>query len=182
MKFMGASLLVVLVLASTVAADCTVRQRVVNKVVVATPVVAVLTPVVVASYGASYQPNNDNSEILKLLKAMNDRMDRIEKGQAAPAASQPAAKQAPGLELVPNAPAAVITAKCAKCHQSGGESKGGGFTLLAKDGSALRLDDGAKWRVMRNAYKGVMPPAKSGLPALTDAEVTDILEYLDSMK
>src|SRR5581483_2406404 len=102
-------------------------------------VAPVAVAVTVPTYSASYQPGaiDQNAEILKALKALNDRLDRLEKGQAGgPVVPTPAAApQAKALEVKPGQVPAVLAARCASCHQQGREKAGGGFVLLRADGS-----------------------------------------------
>jgi mono/diheme cytochrome c family protein len=176
----GALLLLLACWQAAVADGCAVRPRAatIRRAVVETVVAPVAVAVTVPTYSASYQPGaiDQNAEILKALKALNDRLDRLEKGQAGgPVVPTPAAApQAKALEVKPGQVPAVLAARCASCHQQGREKAGGGFVLLKADGT-LASPDVRQWGlVATRTYLGEMPP-KGGC---TDEEVAQIQEYV----
>lgn len=154
---------------------CVVRQRsaAVKKVVAETLLVPAAVAVAVPAYGASYQAPavDQNTEILKALKALNERLDRLEKGQ-----SVITPNNKPALEVKPATLPAVFAGKCAACHTEGQQAKGGGFILLKRDGS-LAIPDARQWGLTATrTYLGEMPP-KGGNPC-TDEEVAEIQEFV----
>jgi hypothetical protein len=58
----------------------------------------------------------------------------------------------------------------------------GGFVLLEADGSVARLDARAVLATARRSYGGTMPPKKSSVAPLTDAEVAEVMAWLDTQK
>lgn len=174
--FLGFLVMVLLGSPAAQADGCVVRQRAVAvKKVVETVIVPAAVAVTVPTYGASYvgaQAGDQNAEILKALKSISDRLDKLEKG-IAPA---PAEAATPQLEVKPGALPPVFAARCAACHQEGNEKKGGGLVLLKKDGSAAS-PDARQWGLTAvRTYLGEMPP-KGGAPC-SDEEVGQIQEFV----
>ena len=181
------SIFVVLFVAFQAEAD---NCRAVAKAVVVTPTVAVATffPVFVPTYTASYipppvaytqgaaavpaphqtaQPPACEQE-LATLKA---RLAELEKRLSpTPPQVQPPAGQAKGL--------AIMQARCASCHEEKvAQGKGSSFVLFKGNGLSS-LDSAAQNKVLRNVYTGRMP--KNG--TLTDAEVAEVIGFLDTLK
>ncbi len=186
------------------------KKVVVQEVAVAqvvTPVAAYQTlAVLVPAYAAAYHPapapaapvapagpSADTKAILDALKALDGRLQALERtrpaspaapapGPMAPAGGDdpfnPAGVRAPVAGKAP----AVFSAKCASCHQRGKEDAGGGFVLLEPDGSVAKLDARAVLATARRSYGGTMPPKKSSVAPLTDAEVAEVMAWLDTMK
>lgn len=106
-------------------------------------------------------------------------------GAPAPAQSQaPAAPTPPPLALKDAGSAtiglAVLSAKCAACHQTGKLAPDQKFTLLDIKGQLVPLTDKQKLRVTMKTYSGQMPPPKNslGIPAVTDTEFAAIMAML----
>lgn len=97
-------------------------------------------------------------------------------GQTEPRSAARATSQ-PGAEL-----SKLFQTRCAACHEAATSAeKGGGFTLM--EGAELaKLDERQVRRLASVSYKGSMPPKSSGLPALTDAEVALVMQYVDGLK
>ncbi len=169
---------------------------------VVTPV-AVYTPlaVLVPTYAATYVPapspapaavpaaSADTKAILDALKAIDGRLSALERTRPSPPA-KPADPFAPAGDPPAPPPAearagkapAVFASKCASCHTRGKESAGGDFVLLEQDGSVAKLDARAVLAAARRSYNGTMPPKSSKVPALTDAEVAEVMAWLDTQK
>jgi mono/diheme cytochrome c family protein len=191
------------------------KKVVVQEVAVAqvvTPVAAYQTlAVLVPAYAAAYHPapapapaapvapagpSADTKAILDALKALDGRLQALERTRpgapaspapAPPAPMPPAGTDDPFNPAGARAPApgrapAVFAAKCASCHQKGREDAGGGFVLLEADGSVAKLDARAVLATARRSYGGTMPPKKSSVAPLTDAEVAEVMAWLDTMK
>ncbi len=141
-------------------------------------------------------PSADTKAILDALKALDGRLQALERTRpgapAAPAPAPPAPMPPAGTDdpfnpagvrapVAGRAPA-VFAAKCASCHQKGKEDAGGGFVLLEADGSVAKLDARAVLATARRSYGGTMPPKKSSVAPLTDAEVAEVMAWLDTMK
>lgn len=159
-------------------------------------------PVFVPAYTASYVPpaatpapaaaapaaQNDTRAILDALKAIDGRLRALEAPGLPPPAMRPAAPQegyAPRAPAPAHAPGAgkapaVFGAKCARCHTRGGEK--GGFVLVEPDGRASALDARQALATVRSVYSGRMPPRSSGVPALTDQEVGEVMGWLETLK
>lgn len=149
-------------------------------------------------------PSPEAKAVLEALGRINARLDALE-GRHAPApAPAPTPTPTPGPRdpfnpgatsggniTTPATPAPGVGkapmafgAKCAQCHTRGKEDEGGGFVLLEPDGSVARLEPAkvlAVARRTRRSYNSTMPPRKSGL-SLTDAEVAEIMAWLDTVK
>lgn len=176
---------------------------------VVTPV-TVLQPlaVLVPAYGAAYYPpapapvapvpaqqSADTRAILDALKALDGRLQALERTRpASPVAPAPAPAPGPMVPAddpfnpgvrAPGAAArvpAVFGAKCASCHTRGKEDAGGGFVLLEPDGSVAKLDPRGVLATARRSYSGTMPPKKSTVAPLTDAEVAEVMEWTNSVR
>jgi hypothetical protein len=75
---------------------------------------------------------------------------------------------------------AVITAKCAACHQAGKLAPDQRFTLLDAKGNLSQLTDRQKLKVMQRTYAGTMPPPQNSVGAtpVTDADFAAINDLL----
>ena len=121
---------------------------------------AVVSPIIIPTYSASYTASQDGTlrDILAELRAIRQEL-RSSKGEAV-------SFQARG------------AGKCANCHQErNAGAAGGGFVLLENDGRLPPMSLPEKRRIVDLVSKGAMPPPKSGV-ALTDAEKTITKEYL----
>ena len=85
---------------------------------------------------------------------------------------------APQAATSPNA-LAIVQGKCAVCHSAEtAAAKGGGLSLI-EGGTLAKLTDRQARKVMTTVYRGTMPPKSSGIPALTDEEVSVLVSILD---
>lgn len=85
---------------------------------------------------------------------------------------------APQAATSPNA-LAIVQGKCAVCHSAEtAAAKGGGLSLI-EGGALAKLTDRQARKVMTTVYRGTMPPKSSGIPALTDEEVSVLVSILD---
>lgn len=187
---------------STYAAPVVVNKTVVEQVLIATPL---LVPVYSTGYvpppvappaapvaPAPAQPPaaNNNDQVLEALKAINRRLDALEKAQqggvpepvqpppAAPAAGR---RDAAGL--------AILKARCASCHTDGRLFAGLGhtttFVLFKADGSPAPLSAAQKFKALQTCRNGSMP-VRQGPGGLTpeplkDEEYAAVEEYLHSV-
>lgn len=165
----------------------------------------VAVPVLIPAYGAVYTPPvvpataapaaqpavapADLRAIADSLRAIDARLRSLEgkPAPATPAPAAPAAQERPSDPFNPGAapqaqtqpPAgnalAIVTAKCAQCH-SGDGSKGGGLVLV-EGGTLARLADRAGRKTISTVYRGTMPPRSSGIPPLTDEEVSVLVAH-----
>ena len=159
-------------------------------------------PVAIPYYGAVYNPSMPTSmpgadtgitptgglaEVLVELRKLNSRIDALERKRPTdPFAPAPLVKPSGATEIRPGATAtprdgalAIFTNKCAACHDATvSATKGGGLTLLEK-GVLSKLTDKQARKVMTTSYNGKMPPKSSGIAALTDEEVSSIVNHLD---
>lgn len=133
------------------------------------------------------------------LRRLNSRIDGMERHMglqpptrpAAPRGELPPPKEpppdgaaaAPKLRDEPKAhPAlAILSAKCASCHAASvSDSKGGAFAMF-EGGAPAKLSERQLRKVSTMVYTGRMPPRDSG-HALSDAEVGQVMEWLDGIK
>ena len=143
------------VLAPAIYASSCVRSRVVAvKQVVAVQALAV-APVAVAypyqypAYSASY--NAEVGAIVEELRKLREEVSRIANG---------------GKAGEPVSFAALVTARCASCHQEKvAADQGGGFVLVENDGAAAILSLAEKRRVVQLVEEGKMPPRSPLIPA-----------------
>lgn len=166
-----------------VLAACQVRARavaVVQKQVVAQAVV-VPSLIAVTAYGAGYQPHSADAadqridDILRELRALRQDVNALKAAGTAP--------QQPGAAL--NAVQAIFANKCAACHDQADNAKDGGGLVLTV-GKVLKTDLDAKVvsKVLSKSYTGRMPPPNNGknVPALTDDEVSKLVDHYDGQK
>lgn len=144
----------------------------------AVPVVPAAPAAPATAPAASQSVAGDLAAVLAELKRLSSRLDALERGGSRPETPLPApGAPAPGAAgKVP----AVFQSKCAACHEAkvAGE-KGGGFLMF--DGTALTRLSEKQWRkVATMTYSGRMPPKSHG--TLSDAEVAEIMAYLDALK
>lgn len=165
-------------------------------------VVPVAVPVLIPAYGAVYAPPvvpatpapaaqagvppADLRAIADSLRAIDQRLRSLE-GKPAPAPAAPAApaQERPADPFNPGTPQAqaqpagnalaIVTAKCAQCH-SGNAEKGGGLVLV-EGGTLSKLADRAGRKTISTVYRGTMPPKSSGIPPLTDEEVSVLVSH-----
>ena len=164
--------------------------------------VAVPVPVLIPAYGAVYTPPvvpatpapasqaavapADLRAIADSLRAIDARLRSLEAkpapatpAPAAPAQERPADPFNPGTPQAQTQPAgnalAIVTAKCAQCH-SGTAEKGGGLVLV-EGGTLAKLADRAGRKTISTVYRGTMPPKSSGIPPLTDEEVSVLVSH-----
>ncbi|MBV9125345.1 MAG: cytochrome c, partial [Planctomycetes bacterium] len=91
--------------------------------------------------------------------------------QAQPEAAAPPVAPPPHL--------AILTARCAVCHEAKvAPTKGRGVVLLEGDRLAS-LDNRQLNRILTQVYSGKMP---KGGPALSDTEVAQLVTWMDSLK
>lgn len=183
-----------------------VQKSVVAVDTVFTPVaVFAAFPVAVPTYTAAYSPAavapsqqastgavpastpSEMALVLSELKKLNGRIDAIERrmGQPGGPPPMPRAEELPTKarsELSPEKKAlALFGSKCAVCHNQGNETKGGGFVLLS-GGAITKLDSKQLVRLSSHVYKGTMPPRSSGVAALTDEEVGEVMNWIDTQR
>lgn len=177
-------------------------------VVVKEIITPVAVPVLIPAYGAVYTPPapapaapaapsvapQDLKAIADSLRAIDQRLRSLEAKPGVPPAA-PAAPPAPA--ATPAAPAAqakpadpfnpgaaphalaIVQGKCAVCHSAEtAAAKGGGLSLI-EGGALAKLTDRQARKVMTTVYRGTMPPKSSGIPALTDEEVSVLVSILD---
>ena len=75
---------------------------------------------------------------------------------------------------------AVLTTKCAACHQAGKLGPDQRFTLLDAKGNLAQLTDKQKARVLVRTYMKTMPPLTNsqGIASVTDEEYGSLVEVL----
>ncbi len=119
-------------------------------------------------------PSGDLAMILSRLDGINARLCRLETpggGQVPP----PGQFRAPAPGGLPRA-----FGKCVQCHS--GPTAKAGFAMFAADGKPVTLTD-KQWRnVMGKCYSGAMPPKDSGVPPLTDEEVSELIAFASAQK
>lgn len=200
----GCSILAACPVRSRVVVSTPVVHHAVKKVIVADvatviPVAVYPLAIAVPTYTAAYTPtvpvagapaataqdvrNSDLKAIIDALKTLDARLQRLEKGTTP--APQPAPKEKPKDPFNP-APLkggisglSVLVAKCASCHEKAvAGTKGSSIVLL--EGSALaKLSDKTARKVLGVTYRGTMPPKDSKIAALTDEEVSAIVDLID---
>lgn len=144
----------------------------------AVPVVPAVPAAPATAPAASQSAVGDLAAVLAELKKLSSRLDALERGGSRPE-TPPPSPGAPALGAAGKVPA-VFQSKCAACHEAkvAGE-KGGGFLMF--DGAALTRLSEKQWRkVATMTYSGRMPPKSHG--TLSDAEVAEIMAYLDALK
>ncbi len=137
-------------------------------------------------------PNNDLAMILQRLDGINARLCRLETpgGGQVPQpgplrANEPGwmpRADAPGWMPRAAAPGGLprALAKCVQCHT--GEKAKAGFAMFDAAGKLNPLTD-KQWRnVMGKTYSGAMPPKDSGVPPLTDEEVSELIGFATAQK
>lgn len=163
----------------------------------------VAVPVLIPAYGAVYTPPvvpaspppqavapADLKAIADSLRAIDARLRSLEGKPTPPPPAPPpppAGEQprpadpfnpgtAPQAQTAPAGNAlAIVQAKCAQCHAGDG-AKGGGLVLV-EGGTLSRLADKAGRKTIAAVYRGTMPPKSSGLPPLTDEEVSVLVSH-----
>jgi mono/diheme cytochrome c family protein len=73
--------------------------------------------------------------------------------------------------------AGVVQQRCAQCHTSGKEDRGGDFVLLEKDGKLAELSLNERRRLLRLVQKGEMPPPPI---VLSDGEKKVLVDFVNS--
>lgn len=188
-------LLVAIVGAVPVSAQCrsgTVFHQHVNAVAVVTPVVnAVLIPAYFAAYSPALEPEPQAApmkmaevpapspapdtatvlaEILAALKRIEARLGATPTTPAPDPAPTDVTKTALG----------VIGASCNKCHNAAtADAKGGGFTMVERDGTLSALGVKDKARITARVQKGQMPPPPA---ALTVADKAALVTFFGGKK
>ncbi len=119
----------------------------------------------------------DARAIIDALRALDARIQKLEKAETPTVTPGPAAAPAPKQAAAPaskNA-LAVVQAKCSQCHESKvSADKGAGLTLITA-GVLAKLTDAQSKKLVRVVLKGSMP--KKPVPALTDEEGTYLIEF-----
>lgn len=159
----------------------TVHQRALNVVRIAT--VAQINPAYTSAYAPDGYDSATQADLLAEVRRLTARLDAQARAGVAP--------PAPAANIPPPAPKgvtqgggviglAVLTAKCAQCHQTGKLAPDQRFALLDAKGNLATLTDRQKLRVLLKAYSGQMPPPMNvyGVTPLTDAEYAAIVDLV----
>lgn len=170
--------------------------------------VAQINPAYTSAYSPDGYDSATQADILNELRRLGYRLDQVAAIAAKAAAQQVPATVPPTAPPVvppvsvpapvPAAPVgpmgvlpkggqvggavgiAVLTAKCAACHQQGKLAPDQRFVLLDVKGNLAPLTDKQKLRVVTKTYSGQMPPPMNihGIPALTDSEFAGIVDLI----
>jgi hypothetical protein len=166
-------------------------------------VAEVLTPVFVPTFTVSYNPAvaavpvapvvpvaggpvapaaaSELSQVLVLLKQLDQRLNSLERGGVAPR-PQPEKLKAPKNlpdedppgEQVNVGPSrgSLMQTRCAACHTQGKVAEGVPFALVTPDGSEIPLTPEKELKLVKYVYRGKCPPPgnKFGIKPLTDQE------------
>jgi hypothetical protein len=151
----------------------------------ASQVTAQVTPQVTAQVTPrAVQGGGDLAELKAMMRQVLDgqgscavRMDKLERRVALLEGGKDSREPPPEPKEVPTvADLTLVINRCAKCHQEGAKDlTDKGPVLLTKDGKAAALDD-AGAVALEKVLSGevVMPPKRSGLPALTGEEKNSV--------
>lgn len=146
------------------------RSRVVavrRAVVVQAAAIVVPVAVAVPTYSVSY--NAQQVGETDIAAAIRDLARAVEAIGGRPAAGGNGA--ATGLTYQ-----AVMTARCAQCHQDG-KAEASGMILIERDGKPSVLSLAEKRRILQLVEAGDMPPKKSGV-VLAEGEKSAIRDHL----
>lgn len=148
-------------LAACPSIKCIKQQVVRQQVEQVYAAVAVAAPV----YGAGYQQQTDNRELIDVLRRILERLDSIERNQRSGGGGQEAPLAIDGKALVEQT--------CIKCHQPAMSVKAGtDFILVEEDGKLSPLSLEQKRRIENRVVKAHnMPPGKPLEPAQGKAVV-----------
>lgn len=176
MKLLGAFFILAASLIVVTGAEATVcRARVVQHAAAVVDVQPVLlaTVVPIAAYSVQYAPGGaDVQQLLAEIKALRAEVQAIKAGPAVEQKKEAAPAPLKHLEI--------LQAKCQSCHDANvSKAKGGGFTMFEAGKLAL-LTDRQLRKVSTRTYAGDMPP--KGQPQLSDAEVGEVMRWLNSLE
>lgn len=120
--------------------------------------------------------------VMAELKKIGGRLDALEKKNSGgpvvvPQTAPPAAQQQPRQEEAGQAALKVVVAKCAACHGKDNAAEKGGSLVLIDGGALAQVSARAANKVVGRSYAGTMPPKDSGVPALTDTEVGQVVAW-----
>jgi mono/diheme cytochrome c family protein len=78
----------------------------------------------------------------------------------------------------------ILITDCGQCHGPNGNGAGGiddinSIDQLVADGLVVPLDSEAS-PIVRVLFDGSMPPPSSGLPPVTEADITTVAQYIDN--
>ncbi len=90
------------------------------------------------------------------------------------------ASKLPRIPGPPTKGLAVITAKCAACHQAGKLAPDQRFTILDLRGELAPLTPAMRLKIIGKTYRGEMPPPHNdrGITPLTDEEYASIMDII----
>ena len=153
--------------------------------------VAQINPAYVSAYSPDGYDSATQADILNELRRLGFRLDQIAAIGKAATAAQAKVDVGPGPVVVPAVPMdkgkdasttglAVITAKCAVCHQAGKLAADQRFTLIDMKGNIVPLTDKQKVTLIKKTYRQQMPPPINSfnIPPLTDSEYAAIMDLI----